>query len=148
MQNNTITKAYIRSINEKNFTEIKLNNSLLNFRETEKFPYMLIIQSKAEKCIRITIYPILKKEIIKINLYGYNVSDTIINILSKILKRYEIIHTSGLLIKNKELFYECYINLSLSDYKFQDLKNSIEKIKNKFKKINIEEISLKLNSEV
>jgi hypothetical protein len=148
MQNKTITKAYIRSIDDTTFPQIKLNISLSDIKETEKLPYMLIIQSKAEKCFRITIYPILKKEIIKIILYGNNISDNIINKLSKILKKYELIHTSGLIIKNKKLFYECYINLSLSDDKFQELKNSLDKIKNKFKKIDIEEINLKLNSEV
>jgi hypothetical protein len=80
----------------------------------------------------------------QVSLFGQNVIDDIISILSRILKNYEIIHTSGLLIKKKKLFYECYLNLNLSDIKSKELKASLDKIKIKkiFMEVKIEEISI------
>ncbi|MHA1758049.1 MAG: hypothetical protein ACTSVV_14850, partial [Promethearchaeota archaeon] len=69
--------------------------------------------------------------------------DFMIEELSNILKKYEIIHTSGLLVKKKELNYECYLDLDFSNPKSKDLKSSLNKLKNILKEIIIEEISLK-----
>ena len=81
----------------------------------------------------------------RLSLYGSNISDEAINRLSKILRRYEIIHNSGFLVKQKQFYYECYFNLSLSDVKSKDLKTSLDKIKNIFKEIKIEQVSLNNN---
>ena len=86
-----------------------------------------------------------RERVIKISLSGSNISDDEIAELSKLLHDYEILHTSGLLLKEKELFYECYLNLSFSDTKSKDLKTSLDKIRNIFKEIKIAEISIKNN---
>ena len=90
-----------------------------------------------------TIYPIKKEKIIKISLFGQNVSDNTIERLSEIIKNYEIIHSSGLLIKKMKFFYECYLNLNPTDNEYKDLKGSLNKIRNIPLEVKIEEISLK-----
>ncbi|MFX1503726.1 MAG: hypothetical protein ACFFDH_22385, partial [Promethearchaeota archaeon] len=57
--------------------------------------------------------------------------------------KYQLIHTTGVILIEKKLFYECYLNLSLNDTKTKELNVSLNKIKNIFKEIKIEEIGLK-----
>jgi len=58
-------------------------------------------------------------------------------------KNYEIIHSSGLLIKKMKIFYECYLNMNQTDNEYKDLKGSLNKIRNIPLEVKIEEISLK-----
>jgi len=136
-----ITNAYIQHINE--FPEIVLNISLNELNLLENYKYLLIIHSITEQSLRLTIYPINRKKIIKITLFGGNLSDKIFKKVTKILKKFQVIHTSGFLKIKKHLFFECYLNLSLSEEKSKDLKVSLNNIKNIFKEIKIEEIGLK-----
>ncbi len=143
MKNNYSTKAQIQKKAEIDDSTVSLDISIPQTIELKNYPFLLIIQSTSENHIRLTIYPITTEKIIKIILVGQDISDEVIEILSKILKKYEIIHSSGLLKKEKDFLYECYLNLSLSDAKSKDLKTSLDKIKNIFKEIKIEEIGLK-----
>jgi len=143
MKNNYSTKAQIQKKAEIDDSTVSLDISIPQTIELKNYPFLLIIQSTSENHIRLTIYPITTEKIIKIILVGRDISDEVIEILSKILKKYEIIHSSGLLKKEKDFLYECYLNLSLSDAKSKDLKTSLDKIKNIFKEIKIEEIGLK-----
>ena len=54
-----------------------------------------------------------------------------------------MIHSTGVLLIEKNLFYECYLNLSLNETKAKELNVSLNKIKNIFNEIKIEEIGLK-----
>ena len=143
MKNNYSTKAQIQKKAEIDDSTVSLDISIPQTIDLKNYPFLLIIQSTTENHIRLTIYPIAREKIVKIILAGQDISDEIIEILSKILKKYEIIHSSGLLKKEQDFLYECYLNLSLSDAKSKDLKTSLDKIKNIFKEIKIEEIGLK-----
>ena len=59
------------------------------------------------------------------------------------VQNYQVIHTSGFLLIEKQLYYECYLNLNLDETKAMGLDASLNKIKNIFKQIKIEEIGLK-----
>jgi hypothetical protein len=142
MRNKYLTRAYIHRKEDSDELMTHLNISIPNIIGSRNYPFLLFIESTSKDCTRLTIYPIFRKKIIKLSFLGRNNTDEVINILSKILKKYEIIHNSGFLMKHKQLFYECYINLSLSDVKSKDLKTSLDKIKNIFKEIKIEEIGL------
>lgn len=140
MRNKYLTKAYIQRKVDADDSKISLKISIPSTLGLKNYPFLLIIQSTTKDHAKLTIYPIFRKKIIKLSLFGQDISDEVINILSQILKKYEIIHSSGLLMKKKQLFYECYLNLSLTDVKSKDLKASLDKIKNIFKEIKIEEI--------
>lgn len=137
MKDANLTKAYLQ--NKDDFANIKINISSLNIKNFKEKQYLLIIQSTIENCIRLSIYPLEKKSVIKITLAGLNQLENAMDELSKILQNFNIIHTSGLILKREEVFYECYLNLNISDERIEALKNNIQKI---FKKIKIEEISL------
>ena len=143
MKNIELTNAYIKkSFNGK----LKLEITPLKIRESKKYPYSLIIQSFTEDLTKLTIYPVNKKKILKIIVRGQNVSKEDIEIFSEYLRYFDIIHTSGLVFQHNQLFYECYLNLSLEElesFKCKDLKTSLEKIKKLFKDLKIEEIRLK-----
>ncbi|MFX1392743.1 MAG: hypothetical protein ACFFAH_04130 [Promethearchaeota archaeon] len=143
MKEKSLTEAYIQKIDEP--FNINLNISLLDKRFLKENPYLLVIQTIQEYCARFTIYPIKLKSIIKISLHSSKTLDenNIYLNLSKTLQKFDVIHSSGLLIRENELYYECYLNLSLSDVKTKILKVALNKTKNIFKKIIIEEISLK-----
>ncbi|MFX1303325.1 MAG: hypothetical protein ACFFBV_08465 [Promethearchaeota archaeon] len=135
-----LTKAYIQRTND--ISEAILKISLLDIKNMENYPFLLIIQSTIENSIKISVYPIKNDKIIKITFTGFNFSNEIFDKISKVLQNFQVIHTSGVLLITKQLFYECYLNLSLAEIKGKDLKESLEKIKNIFKEIKIEEIQL------
>jgi hypothetical protein len=141
MKEKNLTEAYIQEISLIN--NIKLKISLADFKDFKENPYILIIKSFKDTCARLTLYPTSSKDLVKISLSGSKVKTKIIENLTKIFLKFEIIHTSGLLMKENELYYECYLNFSLSDVKTKALKASLDKIKNKFSRFEIEEISLK-----
>ncbi len=144
MNDKKLTSAYLKSRVLNSDILLNLNISISDKFGVRDYPYVLIIQSITKKRTRLTIYPTKKDRLLKISLFGQNISNDVISILSKILKNYKIIHTSGLLVKQKQLFYECYLNLNLSDdVKSKDLKTSLDKIRNIFKEVRIEEITLK-----
>ena len=135
-----LTNANIQRINDVSKTN--LNISLIDIKDLENYPFLLIVQSTIENSIKLSIYPIKKEKIIKLTFSGFSFSDDIFDKISKILQKIEIIHTSGVLLIAKQLFYELYLNLSLAETVAMDLKSSLEKIKNIFKEIKIEEIAL------
>lgn len=144
MRDIILTNAYIQ--NNEDSTNINLNFSSSGKKNLKKYPYLLVIQSIQEDFIRFTIYPVKINNLIKVSLSGLKISDETNKIylsLAKTLQNFEIIHTSGLLIQGNKLYFECYLNLSLSDVKTIVLKAALNKIKNIFKDIRIEEIGLK-----
>lgn len=141
MEKQHFSKAYIKRFD--NSLPLDLLISLPSKEDFEKFPFLLIIQSNIRNFTRLTIYPVKKEKIIKIFSKGVNIkSDELEKIIEK-LQKFEIIHTSGLILKGNEIIYECYLNLSLTDDRYKDLKTVLDKFKNISKVIDIEEISTK-----
>ena len=140
-----LTEAYVQRITDLPKTTLKI--SLIDIKDPEEYPFLLIVQSTIENSIKLSIYPLKNEKIIKLTFSGFNFSNEIIDEISKILQNYQIVHTSGVLLIEKQLFYECYLNLSISEIKAKELNTSLEKIKNIFKEIKIEEIGLKKSKE-
>jgi len=140
MKNPSLTVAQIKEIDES--FNLNLNISLLHIKEKHKYSYLLIIKSETTRFAKLTIYPINKEKVLKVTLTGLTPIDEHIENFSMKLHEYEIIHSSGLVLVEGKLFFECYLNLSLGDEKYKDLKTLLDKNKNKFKDIKIEEISL------
>lgn len=135
-----LTKAYVQRINQ--LLDGYLKVSLEDIKNLEDYPYLLIIQSTIENSIKISIYPLKKDKIIKVTFSSIDFSEEIYELITKILQNFQVIHTSGVLLIGKQLYYECYLNLSFDETKVMNLKNSLDRVKNVFKKINIEEIGL------
>ena len=138
-----LTKGYIKQI--EGLLNIPVDISSSEIKTFDEFPFVLIIQSNIENSIKITIYPLNKDSIIKLSLYGIHISTKTMKNLSKILYNFPIIHSSGFLRIKNYFFYECYLNLNFKENKSEDLKISFDTIRNRFKEIKIEEISLKNN---
>ena len=136
-----LTKGYIKPI--ESIINIPLNISLSEIKNAQKYSFVLIIQSNIENSLKITIYPLNKDKIIKLSLFGLKISTEIMNKLSKVLQNFPIIHSSGFLRIKNYFLYECYLNLNFSEIKSEDLKISLDTIRNRFKEIKLEEISLK-----
>ncbi|MFX1455730.1 MAG: hypothetical protein ACFFDB_10185 [Promethearchaeota archaeon] len=140
MEKTTLTNAYIQQINE--LTKANLNIPIKSFKGLIEGEYLLIVQSYIENSIKLAIYPINKDKIIKISLCSLKLSKRMLKEISKILQKFQVIHTSGFLKIENQLIYECYLDLRFSDKKSVDLQNSLDNIKTTFEKINIEEIGL------
>ena len=136
-----LTEAYVQR--NKGLPKTTLKISLLDIKDPTKYPFLLIVQSTIEKSIKLSIYPLKNEDIVKVTFSGFNFSNDIFDEISKILQNYQVIHTSGVILIEKQLFYECYLNLSLGETKTNELNVSLNKIKNIFKEIKIEEIGLK-----
>lgn len=134
----SLTEAFIKSKEEKEGLKLSIPTEKIDkFQNSSHF---LIIQSFTHKYSKITIYPINNKKITKIQLSGKNISKTKLNKILDIIKKFDIIHTSGLLARGKEMCYEVYINHTI-----QDLTNPIKSsITTSFKRIRlIKEIRIK-----
>ena len=140
MKNPRLTVAQIKEFNES--SDLNLNISLLHIKDRHKYGYLLIVKSETTRFAKLTIYPIKKEKVLKVTLTGLKPIDEHIENFSMKLHEYEIIHSSGLVLVKGKIFFECYLNLSLGDEKYKDLKTLLDKNKNKFKDIKIEEISL------
>ncbi len=140
MENSNITNAYIQQINE--FTYAKLKIPIASFKSLSDCEYLLVVQSFIENSIKLAIYPINKDKIIKVSLCSLKLSKKILKEISKILQKFQVIHTSGFLRLENQLIYECYLNLRFSEKRSEDLKRSLDKIRNIFEKVKIEEIRL------
>ena len=143
MNSTNITNANIQRIDDFSKTNLKI--SLSKFKHIEEFNNLLIIQSTIENSIKLSIYPIHKEKIIKVSLCSIKLTKKILKEISKILQKFQVIHSSGFIKIKKMLFYECYLNLSLLDKKSEDLKTLLDKIKSIFRQIKIEEIRLNNN---
>ena len=135
-----LTEASIQE--NKHRDNLNIDISLLKNPPSKEYPYFLIVQSYMDKCIRISIYPIEKEVIIRIYLSGSSISS---NSTAKLLQDFKIIHSTGFLFKGEDFHYECYLDLGPSDSKIKDLKASLDKIRNIFKVVKIEEIESKTN---
>ncbi|MFX1502503.1 MAG: hypothetical protein ACFFDH_16195 [Promethearchaeota archaeon] len=136
-----LTKAYIQRSND--LPKAILETSLQDIKNIENFPFLLVVQSTIENSIKLSIYPLKKEKIIKVTFSGFNFPSDNFNKISKILQQFQVIHTSGVLLIERQLYYECYLNLDLADAKAINLNTSLKNIKNIFKEIKIEEIGLK-----
>jgi len=135
-----LSSAYVKKINS-NFQDV-LSVPLSDFDNLEDSQYLLVIQSNTKEFSKLTIYPLKREKIIKVILKGINIIEENIDIMIDELQNFELIHTSGLTQKDEEIIYECYLNLSSNDYKYKDLKVSLDKIKSIFKEIKIIEIGI------
>ncbi len=142
------TKITDAIIHENSYpSELQVSISIEGIKCFNECPFVLIIQSYLDTCSKLTIYPINKEKITKVHFSGSDISDKAVETLTNTLKNYEIIHTSGLIFKKKQLLYECYLNLNFSeDVKYKDLITSLDKIKPIFKEIKLEEITLIKNN--
>lgn len=106
-------------------------------------PFCLIVNFKTKKFVRITIYHIFKSRILKLSFKGDSHNMREIEVFSNDIQTFEIIHSTGLIIIKQELTAEFYLNLHFTDEKYKDFKILLDKHKNKFKDIKLEEIVLK-----
>ena len=145
MKNPNLTSAQIKEITTSQTTNIEL--SLTQIDNIEKYNYLLIIRSETNRYMRITLYPIKKQKIIKLTLCGLKEIDEDIEEFSRRLQKYGIIYSTGLVMIEGFFYLECYLHISLIEEKYKDLKNYLDKNKNKsnIKDIQIIEITLKKN---
>jgi len=90
------------------------------------------------------VYPINVNKILKIIISCLKERKAELELISSILKNFNIIHNSGLTVRKDLFIVEIYLNLRFSDSKYKGLKTSLDKIKNKYIDIDIEEISLNI----
>ncbi|TFG16481.1 MAG: hypothetical protein EU531_06365 [Promethearchaeota archaeon] len=104
--------------------------------------YILIVRLLTKTYAKLTIYPLNKDRILKIIFIGFDIKNIKIEETIKELRNFKIIHASGLTTLGNKSYYECYLDLSLGDEDYKDLKRNLDKIKNIFEDIKIVEIYL------
>ena len=107
------------------------------------YPFILIVQLLTKTFAKLTIYPLNRDRVLKIILLGFDIQNNNVKGMINRLKNFGIIHTSGITILGKRSYYECYLEICFDDEKYKDLKNVLDKIKNVFEDIKIEEIYIK-----
>ena len=139
MKDPNLTSAQIKAISFSKTINIEL--SLTHIDNIDNYNYLVIIRSETNRYTKITIYPIKKQKIIKLTLRGLKKNEEYIKIFSKRLQEYGIIHSTGLVMIERLLFLECYLNLSLNEEKYKELNFFLDKNKKNIKDIQIMEIS-------
>ena len=140
MKNPNLTFAQIKKIGVK--SDMEIITSLTHIDEIENYENLLIIKTETNKYAKFTIYPIKREKLIKLRLIGLTQIDEFIKTFSRKLQKYKIIHSSGLVLIDGEIYFECYLNLALDDEEYKDLKIFLDKNKSKFKDIKIDELRL------
>lgn len=106
----------------------------------KKYPYILIIQSETEKCIKITIYPQKTTNITKLVIQTSLEDKDLFKEIPRILKEYDILHAPGLLKIGDVFIYECYINLKPNSTKAGELLKKLKKFSKQSLLFSIEKI--------
>ena len=140
MKNPNLTLAQIKKIGQS--SNIDISTSLSHIKEIDNYRNLLIIKSETSRYAKFTVYPTNRERLIKILLTGLTQIDDYIENFSRQLQKYKIIHSSGLVLIDGEIYFECYLDLSLNDEEYKDFKIFLDKNKSKFKDIKIEELSL------
>ena len=135
-----LTVGQIKKIDQPSNLDIKI--SLSHIEDIKNYCNLLIIKSETTKYAKFTVYPINREKVLKIVIADLTHIDEHIENFSRKLQKYNIIHSSGLVLLEGKIYFECYLDLSLDDEKSKDLKIFLDKNKNKFKDIKIEELSL------
>ena len=136
-----ITSASIIRIKDLKDLEKSFQLNISDFPNHSR--YCLVVNFQTKRFIRINIYPIFKSRILKIAFKGDYLNMQEIEIFLNDIQKFDIIHSTGLVIIKKELTCEFYLNLNYADEEYKDLKILLDKHKNKFKDIKLEEIVLK-----
>ena len=136
----SLTKAYIQRVSV--FKKSNFEIQIIDIKELNKYPFFLVIQAVVEHYIKLSIYPLNEEKVTKVSLTSSNFSSENFDDLSRILREYRVIHTSGVVLIENRFFYECYLIMSEDKEKSKNLKASFNKIKSKFEEIKIEEIIL------
>ena len=124
---------------------IKANDSsmMIEFPETKKFEsaeYILVIRADTTNFTRLMIYPIGSKKILK---FLYSIPQKNVEKMRKLasdFKNYQIIHNSGIILKQNNFIGEIYFDICYSESKYKDLKAYLDKNKSIFEKIEFKEI--------
>ena len=140
MENQNLTSARITKIGES--SDLEITTSLTHIDGIKNYKHVLVIKSETTHYAKFTVYPIKNEKLLKVTLIGLTQIDENIEIFSRELQKYNIIHSSGLVLLDRKIYFECYLDLALDDEKSKDLKIFLDKNKSKFKDIRIEELSL------
>lgn len=103
-----LTTAFLKKINDDFSLKIDISKSTLqSFKKKSK---ILIIRTTSKKFIKYMVYPVQNDTVIKITIYGINFSSENTLKIFEILKKFNIIHTSGVSLKKDEIIQEIYLN--------------------------------------
>ncbi|MFO8019299.1 MAG: hypothetical protein R6U96_11730 [Promethearchaeia archaeon] len=133
-----LTEAHIQRKKERLNLQIGFKKSIKEAAQ----PYILIIKSYTKSYLKITIYPLGEKKVVKILMISEEKDEEILCNAIDILKKYEIIHTSGLMMIKNQIYHECYINMNRETKKYKELITSLKQME-KYLELRIEEIELK-----
>ena len=81
-----LTKAHIQKNTDPDNVILKI--SLSDVKDSRDYPNLLIVKSILNGCKRITIYPINRENLIKVEISGNNISEDTIADLSKIFQNF------------------------------------------------------------
>ena len=103
-----LTTGFLKEMNDDVSFNINIPESTIqNLEKTNK---ILIIQTASKKFIKYMVYPVQNEKVIKLTFYGINISNkTFLNTFN-LLKKFNIIHTSGASLKKNEIMEEIYLN--------------------------------------
>lgn len=103
-----LTTAFLKKINDDFSLKIDISKSTLQSLKNKSS--ILIIRTISKKFIKYLVYPVQNDTVIKITTYGINFSSENTLKIFEILKKFNIIHTSGVSLKKDEIIQEIYLN--------------------------------------
>ncbi len=103
-----LTTAFLKKINDDFSLKIDISKSTLQSLKNKSS--ILIIRTISKKFIKYMVYPVQNDTVIKITTYGINFSSENTLKIFEILKKFNIIHTSGVSLKKDEIIQEIYLN--------------------------------------
>ena len=98
-----LTIAQIKEIGKS--SKIDISTSLSHIEEIDSYRNLLIIKSETSRNAKFMVYPTNREKLIKVLLAGLTQIDKYIEIFSRKLQKYKIIHSSGLIFyRRRDIF--------------------------------------------
>ena len=141
MKNISNTNTFVQVLKKSKLKKFSIPLTL--FPNNTDYQFVLVITSSTKNYVRISMYPLKNKNITKLKICGEDVTDKFLNNAMGILKKYNVIHTSGLLEVGEQFTYECYLNMDLESSEMKELKKTLDSIINSSTLFSMEKIKIK-----
>ncbi len=122
----SITEGFVRE--KAVYDQLLISESLPHIYSQDTF--FLIVYAIYPKLSRITCYPVKSSSIWKIKIISLSSNVKVISSITSLLKPFEVIHTTGISVKNDTYIVENYIVGSNNWQSAMDLVDRIGKIQN------------------
>jgi 2-C-methyl-D-erythritol 4-phosphate cytidylyltransferase len=113
-----------------------------NIFKSSNAKFFLIIYVDGKQFVKMHIYPLVENTVIKVIIEGDQISNDVLNALTNLASKMDVIHTSGFTFVQDHLIYELYIAKTIADQQLKEVQHEMMRLK-AIDRVSLEEITPK-----